>query len=136
MRFRIALASMLFAIACGSDSTTGPTAVSLAGTWNLQSVNGSSLPFVIAQTGANKAELVSDVVTVVPTGSFTEITTVRNTINGQVTTSSVGDAGSYVLNGTAVTFQFNSDGSVGTGSISGNTLTVATNGFSYIYTKQ
>src|SRR6185436_17936516 len=87
MRLRIALASLLFAIACGSDSTTGPTAVSLAGTWNLQSINGSSLPFVIAQTGANKAELVSDVVTVVSTGSFTEITTVRSTINGQVTTS-------------------------------------------------
>ena len=133
---RFLLLSVVFAVACGSDSTTQPTTASIAGTWNLQSINGSNMPFILSQTGANKVEVVSDAVTAVSTGSFTEITTLRSTINGQVTTQSVPDAGSYTLNGTAVFFIFNSDGSTGTGSLSGNTLTVSTNGFAYIYKKQ
>ena len=122
--------------ACGGESTTAPTNVSVAGTWTLQSINGTGLPYIVAQTGADKVEITSDVVTVVASGSFTQITTVRTTFSGQVTTQSVADAGSWVLNGTAATFQFNSDGSVGTGSISGNTLTIASDGFAYIYRKQ
>jgi hypothetical protein len=136
MRSRFLILSVVFAFACGGDGSTGPTQVSVAGTWNLQTVNGSNLPFVVAQTGTDKVELVSDVLTAVPTGSFTDITTIRNTVNGQVTTESEADAGSYTLNGTAVTFTFNSDGSTGTGSISGNTLTVSANGLAAVYKKQ
>jgi hypothetical protein len=40
------------------------------------------------------------------------------------------------LNGTAVTFTFNSDGSTGTGSLSGNTLTVASDGIALVYNKR
>lgn len=128
---------VVFAIAltaCGSDSTTGPTA-SIVGTWHLQSINGTPLPYVIAQTGTNKTELTADVFTVSVGGSFTETTTLRLTVNGQVTTQSGADAGNYTLNGTAVSFRFNSDGSTGTGAWSGNTVTVAESGFSYIYTR-
>ena len=128
----------VFATACGGgkDSPTQPTPASVAGTWNLQSMNGTALPFVIAQTGANKTELTADVLTVVAGGSFTQMTTIRTTLNGQVTTQTIPDAGAYVLNGTNVTFQFISDGSIGTGTVSGTTLTVSTPGFSYIYRKQ
>lgn len=132
----IALISCALLVACSDDGTTAPTMTSVAGAWSLQSINGTPLPFVVAQTGADKIELVSDVVTAVATGSFTQITTVRTTVSGQVTTQSVADAGAWTLNGTAVTFQFNSDGSVGTGSISGNTLTITQSGFAYIYRKQ
>ena len=122
--------------ACGGDSsTTAPTQASIAGTWNLQTVNGAALPFIAAQTGSNKAEITGDVLTVTNSGSFTEITSERITTNGQVSNQSFADAGTYVLNGTAVSFRFNSDGSTGTGTISGNTLTVAEDGFSYVYKK-
>jgi hypothetical protein len=137
MRRFVTLFILLAAVACGgSDSPTAPTSASVAGTWNLQSINGSALPFVIAQTGANKAEVLSDVLSVVATGSFTQITTLRTTVNGVVTTQSAADAGSYSLNGTAATFTFNSDGSVGTGQVSGGTLTVTTTGLVYVYKKQ
>jgi hypothetical protein len=53
-----------------------------------------------------------------------------------VTTDSLPDAGTYALNGTAVTFTFESDGSTGTGSLSGNSLTVAAGGLALIYKKQ
>lgn len=132
----LAIAAVTLLIACGDDGTTAPTTTSVAGTWTLQSINGTSLPYVIAQTGADKIEITSDVVTAVATGSFTQITTIRTTVSGQISTQSVADAGTWTLNGTAVTFQFNSDGSVGTGSISGNTLTVTESGFAYIYKKQ
>jgi hypothetical protein len=131
----IACLLLIVAAACGSDSPTQPTATSVAGTWSLQTINGTALPYVVAQTGADKVELTSDVLTVVPSGSFTEITTLRVTQNGQVSTQSVPDAGSYTLNGTAVSFTFNSDGSSGTGSISGNTLTVTSDGIALVYKK-
>jgi hypothetical protein len=118
--------------ACGSDSSTEASAT-IAGTWNLQSVNGSALPFVILQSGANKAEILSDVITISGTGSFTQTTTVRTTVNGAATTQSVADAGTYTLSGSAITLRFNSDNSTGTGSWSGNTITATADGFAYVY---
>ena len=132
----IACMLLLVGAACGGDSPTQPTSSSVAGTWSLQTINGTGLPYIVAQTGSDKVEVTSDVLTVVGSGSFTQITQVRVTQNGQVSTQSIPDAGSYVLNGTAVTFTFNSDGSSGTGSLSGNTLTIAEDGFAYVYRKQ
>jgi hypothetical protein len=135
MRAFTTLFLALLAVGCGGDAT-GPTTASVAGTWSLQSINGIALPYVVAQTGGDKVEITGDVFTAVATGSFTQLTTVRTTLSGQVTTQSVADAGSWSMSGTAVTFQFNSNGSVGTGSLSGNTLTVTDAGYAYIYRKQ
>jgi len=132
MKRFVAACVVLLAIACG-DSTS-PSA-SVAGTWTLQTVNGAPLPFVIAQVGADKIELTSDVITANSNGSFTQMTTVKTTESGQVTTESIPDAGTYTQNGTAVTFTFNSDGSSGTGTLNGNTVTVASQGFSLVYTR-
>ena len=123
---------VLAGVACGGDATA-PQVVSVAGAWTLQSINGTTLPFVVAQTGANKVEVVSDVITVVATGSFTQTTTYRTTDNGHVTTESFADAGSYTVNGNADTFHFTSDGSTGTAVFDASTLTVASSGTSYIY---
>ena len=127
---------MSLAIACGSDSPSQPTSASVAGTWSLQTVNGTALPYLITQSGTTKVELVSDVVTAVATGSYTEITQIRTTVDGQVMNESFPDAGSFTLNGTAVVFQSNSDGSQTTGSVSGNTFTLAAEGFAYVYKRQ
>jgi len=125
-----------FALACGGDSSTAPMTVSVAGTWDLQTINGTGLPYVVAQSGSNKVELLSDVVTAVSSGSYTEIMQVRSTVNGVVSTQSQSDAGSFLLNGTAVQFQSNTSFSSNTGSISGNTFTLAENGFSYVYKRR
>jgi hypothetical protein len=130
---KIFLGVLALALACGDS--TGPTEASVAGTWNLQSINGTALPFVVAQTGTDKVEVTADVLTVTSSGSFTEITTIRTTQNGATTTQTIPDAGTYVLNGNNVTFQFQSDGSVGSGTVSGNTLTVSQAGLSLIYKK-
>ena len=131
---RLLAVALVLAAACGGDTTTGPTVQQqITGTWSLSTVNGSALPFTIAQTGTNKVELVSDVFVVASTGSFTQTTTVRTTINGVVTTQSVADAGTYTVSGTAITLHFNSDGSTGTASFSGNTFTTTDGGLALVY---
>ena len=124
------------ALGCTSDSITTPTQESVAGTWTLKSVNGADLPYVLSQVGTSKSEVISDVVTVTPPSTFTELTTVRNTVNGQSSTQEVPDAGTYTLNSAAITFKFNSNGTFGAGFINGKTLTVTAQGVSFVYKKQ
>ena len=135
MRF-LACLLLVAVAACRSDGPTDHTPVSLAGTWRLQTVNGNGLPFVVPQTVVDKMEVTSDALTVAASGTFTQETQIRTTESGQVTTETVEDAGSYTLNGTAVTFTYDSDGATGTGSVSGNTLTVAVGGLALVYRKQ
>jgi len=131
----VALAFVL-AAGCGGDSSTGLTGnASFAGTYNLSTVNGSALPFVIQATGP-KIEITSDQIIANSGGTFSQTTSIRITNGTAVTTQTVSDGGTYTLNGTAASFRFNSDGSTGTGTVSGNTLIVADGGFSSLYLKQ
>jgi hypothetical protein len=138
MRRVLALLILLAAasgIACGGDSGTNPTQASLAGTWNLSTINGSPLPFTV-QAASPKIEVLNDQIIAAAGGTFTETGNYRFTNAGVVSTQPFTDAGTWTLNGTAVSFHFNSDGSTGTGTVSGNTFTVAQSGFSSVYTKQ
>ena len=132
---RLFLLLLPLALACGGDLTTEPAQVSVAGTWELQSVNGSALPFVVAQTPSSKVEVMGDVITALSSGTWTEILEVRSTQNGQSTTQSVTDAGSFTMNGTSVTFVA-SDGSSGSGFVTGNTFTLSMDGFARVYKKK
>jgi hypothetical protein len=129
------LALLIVAISC-SDSTTAPTFASVAGTWSLQTINGTPLPFTTSQSATDRTEILSDIVNATSSGTFTETTTFRITQNGSVSTQSTVDNGTFSLNGTAVTFTFNSDGSTDTGSLNGNTMTVTETGFALVFTKQ
>lgn len=135
MRRLVSTLLVLVLTACGGDSGTGPSRATLVGTYNLTSVNGSGLPFT-AQASNPKVEILSDQIVADAGGLFTENGSYRVTDAGTVTTTPITDAGTYVITGTAVVFRFNSDGSTGTGTISGNTFTVADNGLSFVYTKQ
>lgn len=119
-------------VACGGDSATG--ANTTPGTYLMRTLNGQALPYVIAQTGANKSELTDDAVTLNAGGTYTETGHVRNTTNGQVTTQSHVDAGSFTLNGTAITL-LSTDGTSVSGTLNGSTLTVVEQGLSAVYTK-
>lgn len=126
---------LAIAVACGSDSPTQPTNASIAGTWALTSVNAAGLPFVVSQTATDKVELVGDVVTATPTGTYTEMFTFRETLNGVVTTTSQPDNGTYSINGNAITLTSSTNGSI-TGAVSGNTFTLVDQGFVFLFTKQ
>jgi hypothetical protein len=135
MRVLSALALVVALTACG-DKSSEPIVASLEGTWALHSINGTPLPFVVAQSGADKMELTGDVFTVAAGGRFTQVTTMRTTINGQTTTQVTPDAGNYTLTGNAVVFQFDSDGMTGTAALTATALTVTGNGIVAVYTKQ
>lgn len=135
MRRLLPLVALAVAVACGSDSTTQPTVASVAGTWNLQSVNGSPLPFTLTQTGSDRLELLSDVVTANANGTYTEVAQFRTTVNGQSSTSTESDAGTFTLNGTAVSLTGTQTGNIN-GALSGNTLTLTEQGFAWVFVKQ
>jgi hypothetical protein len=119
--------------ACGSDSTTAPTPTSIAGTWNLTTVNGAALPFVLQ--ASPKIEILSDQIVILANGSFTQSTQARLTNGTTITTQTIPDAGTYTLNGTAATFTF-TDGGSETATVSGNSMTIAETGLSLVYNKQ
>lgn len=127
-----AVATVLLA-GCDSTETTAPTDNAVAGTWNLTTVNGSPLPYTVQSTP--KIEVVGDQLVVSADGTFTVSTQLRITNGTTVTTQTETDGGTYSLNGTAATFIFNG-GTTGTGTVSGNTLTVAEAGVSLVYQKQ
>ena len=135
MRRLLPLVALAVAVACGSDSTTQPTIASVAGTWNLQSVNGSPLPFTLTQTGSDRLELLSGVVTANANGTYTEVAQFRTTVNGQSSTSTESDAGTFTLNGTAVSLTGTQTGNIN-GALSGNTLTLTEQGFAWVFVKQ
>ena len=134
MRRALSLCTILFGIACGD--ATGPTPQSVAGTWNLQSVNGSSLPYSVPQGGLANEQIIAGILDVAANRTFTYTTTFRSNFSGQTTSFAATDSGSYAILGNAVRFVFASDSSTGTGVFNGNTVTLAAEGFaSLVYTK-
>jgi len=95
---------------------------------------GSPLPFVV-QASNPKLEVLSDQLVVNANGTFTENGQLRVSQGGTVVNQAVVGAGTYTLDGTAVSFQW-SDGSTGTATVSGRTATVAEDGYSYVYKQQ
>ena len=75
-----------------------------------------------------------NVLTFLANGEFTQITTVRSTLDGAVTTQTFSNSGTYTVEGTAVTYRVNGfSGPPFTGIVSGSTLTI---GGSTVYRKQ
>jgi lipocalin-like protein len=136
MRRLLSLTLALALIACGDDdSTSAPTNASVAGTWNLQTVNGSALPFTLS-AASPKIELLSSSVNVTANGTWTSTTQTRTTIGTQATTASSTQSGTYTLSGSAVSIRSTDGTTVQAGTVSGNTLTLAQTGLTFVYQKQ
>jgi hypothetical protein len=119
---------------CGGDAGTPPMDAVLAGTWNLATINGTPLPFTV-QLANPKIEILGEQLVLTASGTFSQSIQARATSGGTVTTQSIEDGGTYAASGTAAIFTFN-DGSSGTGTVNGTSLTVADVGFSLVYRKQ
>jgi hypothetical protein len=137
MRRFVTLALVLAVIGCGSDNSTTPTNTSVAGTWTLQTVNGSALPFTLATSPA-KLEVLSYVVVVTSNGTWTSSEQTRTTIGTQPpVTATVTDAGTYTISGNNVALTSNTAGSAAqAGTVSGNTFTIVQSGFTFVFQKQ
>ena len=138
---RFALLALPFALlACGGDDnpTSAPTLASLAGTWNLQTVNGVPLPYTISSSGGVKNELLSQVATVASNGTFTEVTQTRTTINGQISVMTLPSSGTISLSGNLVTITVTGAGT-SPGTLNSNTMFTINEpvtGGVFVYVKQ
>lgn len=100
---------LVVALAACSDAT-GPDSDNLVGSYDLITVDGASLPVIVDQIGEDKAEITMGTVTLDEDGTFGDVTELRITEAGVVTTEVVSTQGTWTVSGSTVTFVPN-DGS-------------------------
>jgi hypothetical protein len=131
---KLLLTLLTFSLAgCSSYDLTTPTQELLTGRWNLTAVEDKPLPYKIIGSGTR--EVTGDMLTLATDGTFTESTTIQITLNGTVTTQTVLDSGTYEFNSTVVTFHFQSNGTIGSGTMTGKKMRVVTSGLAFTYAK-
>jgi hypothetical protein len=116
-------------LAAGCDSPYDPTSatgggVSVPGTYVLRTVNGSTVPYTYAASGADTYELLDDTFTL-GDSTWTEVWHERHTVSGAVTTPAYSDAGTFTLSGTSIAFTSTTAGTMQpsfAGSVAGGTL--------------
>jgi hypothetical protein len=92
----------VLSLAACSDST-GPSD-ELAGVYTLITIDGESLPVIVDQNGDDIAEITEGTLTLDDDGSFDDVTELRITESGQVTTEEDATSGNWSVSGTTVTF--------------------------------
>ena len=138
-RLVLAFASIAL-LGCGGDSSTGP-AVSAQGTWNLQTVNNSPLPFTLffQSSPVFREEIVSDQYVLNGNGTYTDDFVIRDTQGTQVTDTPGSDNGTWTQSGTQVHLTSADptiDPITGTINGAGDRITVNAQGFALVYAKQ
>jgi len=121
--------------ACIDKVTEGDSTI--RGEYILRTVNGAALPFTKSVVGATKVEILDDKITLLPASTFAEEWHVRTTVNGQATTQTKTETGTYApafsnsvyLNGNSTT------GSRLTITTNDNTMTFSESGTVYVWKK-
>lgn len=90
---------------CSDDGYGNPT---VRGDYPLRRVNGAPLPYVTTSADGVKTEVLDDVFSLFSGNTFSEISHVRVTVNGQVTTQTLSETGTYGGQGTGLLFSYNS----------------------------
>ena len=122
MRRALFFLAAVSCLACLDDNIVGSSTVT--GSYTLKTINGSPLPFTITGSGANKTEVVDDVITLFQGFTYSESTTSRITVNGQATNETKSRTGAFSLFGTSFILSSNDGSLERRGTISGNTMTI------------
>ena len=131
MRRLVVLAALLAAAACESSNSVSPS-VSIAGQYNLMTVNGASLPYTFTTTNGASATLTSDMLTMNTDGSYSDIAQFQSS-QGPYT---INEVGTYSTVNGSITFYDQTDGIQYNGSLSGSVLTEINSGVTEVYQKQ
>jgi hypothetical protein len=118
--------------ACDSGVTGIAT---VTGNWTLRTVNDSPLPYTLSGSGANKTEIVDDIIMFFEGSTYSETIHTRVTVNGTESIVTTNETGNYSLFGTSVTLTRNSGALARRGLIEGNTMTIVENGLVQDYKK-
>jgi hypothetical protein len=130
------LALAFAALGAGSlacSDVTGLGTADIAGSYDLRTFNGFTLPAVSYQDQFEQDQLIGETFTIYTDGTYTDDYTLRILSNNGTRTQNFRDTGTWVQNNTALQFRDDRTGDTYTGSISGNTLTVAQLGDVYVY---
>lgn len=134
MRKLIALVALATGVACSLDTSnnTGPLVGSLSGTYSLQSINGSALPFGIV--GHDTTQLIdTDSLTLGPAGDWTETVRYRQTVGTAPTTNeSFGLVGVWTRSGNSLNFRTN-QGLLYIGTATDTTLLLSDAAYNYVF---
>ena len=129
---RITVLSLISLLIVGCGDDTGPDA-GLVGTWRLQSVDGQPLPWILEEPGVDKLEVTEEIYTLREGGLFSMTTTFRVTDAGAVSSETVPHNGTYIVDGSSVTFTYTSDGSTDIAAIDNVTMTLDDIGHTFVY---
>jgi hypothetical protein len=123
---------MSIPLACGGASSTDAGA-SLAGAWELKSLNGTDVPAVLSVRGTDTTLVETELLILPPAGRYSRstvsVTEGPSTFGSPITSTS---SGTYARNGVGYSFNDDSLG-VGTGSLTNGMLTIAFGGRVYLF---
>ncbi|HSQ30746.1 MAG TPA: hypothetical protein VLN49_12900 [Gemmatimonadaceae bacterium] len=123
-------------LGCGTGTPLQPDSVTLVGRWNLQTVNGQSLPYTDPQISAYKFETLSHTVTMDSRGFYKAQGHYRLTSNGHATVRVDTDSGTYSVNPPQLTISSMVTGERDIGTISGTTLTFIVPHYTFVFSRQ
>lgn len=130
-------AVVILTLGACSDTTGSGNADDLDGVYTLRTIDGQLLPVIVDEQGEDIAEVTQGSVTIHPDLTFDDVTVLRITEAGVVTTETETAAGTWSLLGRTVQFTPN-DGSQGPYAMAWdgeNQLTQLFAGFTLVYRK-
>jgi hypothetical protein len=123
MKLRLIVLACAALMAC---TTTTDVSTEFIGTFSMQSVNGSPLPFVVTQTGTSSTSLTSDQLTIADGGTWSETGIERTVVNGQATNNTYADNGTWTRSGSSlVLYSIPSNDTAWSGTFGTNTLSLS-----------
>jgi uncharacterized lipoprotein NlpE involved in copper resistance len=106
------MAMTMAMVGCGDDDDDGGTTpTNIAGTYTMRSLNNdNSAPFLVFQVTGYMLEVTSATVTLNANGTYSDVTTIRETIDGTAQTpETIPSTGTWVRSGNTVSFTDDDD---------------------------
>ena len=129
------LIALLLAASAGCLNEDVVGSSTATGVYTLRTVNNSSLPFTLSESGGTKTEVLADTITLYQGGTYAETVRVRLTTNGQTTTETREDSGAYSFFNITVTLTSGRGRAERRGKIEATTMTIVEEGLTSAYKK-
>ena len=134
VRVAVSVGVLAALVSCGGDGGTGVRA-SVAGTYQLSTVNGQPLPFTENSSGA-VVKVTAGQLVAQSDGAFTESLTRSTTPPGGATTTATTTAtGTYTVGNQVIVFTYAGSAGTALGSLTGGGLSIQNGANSYDYKK-
>ena len=134
VRVAVAVGALATLVACGSDAGTAVRA-SVAGTYQLSTVNALPLPFTENSSGA-VVKITAGQLVAQSNGSFTEMLTRSTTPpGGATTTATTTSTGTYQVGNSVIVFTYSGAAATVLGSLTNGGISIQNGINSFEYTK-